>query len=170
MTRTRATPDHVARRLWEQAVRTSTLANANASALASELEETAAVRLLGDLEHGLSRWIGSEGYRVLLFDAARLTLPRYPALRSVLTVDGFRAATVSHARVATPAFAEGMVSLLVHFTERLGLIVGEEMALRLVDHAGAPPLGLRLEPHGGAPRRSGIVPIATPEARDDEAI
>jgi len=170
VTRTRATPASVARRLWEQAARTSTLANANTSVDANELAETAAVRLLGDLEHGLSRWIGSEGYRVLLFDAARLTLPMYPALRSVLTVDGFRAAPVSDARVAVPAFADGMVSLLVHLMERLGLIVGEEMALRLVDHAGGPPTGLRLEPHSGASRRSGVVPIATPEARDDEAI
>jgi hypothetical protein len=93
----------VALRLWEQEVRTSTLANVNASALVCELEETAAVRLLSDLE-------------------------------------------------------------------RLGLIVDEEMAVRLVDHAGGPPTGLRVEPHRGASRRSGIAPIATPEARDDEAI
>jgi len=93
---------------------------------------------LNDLEVALSRWIGSEGYRALLLNAGRLTLPAHPALSAVLTIDGFRPCTPREPSATTDSLASGVVALLEVLMELLGRIVGDEMAERLVDQAGAP--------------------------------
>jgi len=96
------------------------------------------MQLLNDVELLLSRWIGSEGYRALLLNAARLTLPLHPALSTVLTVPGCRPATPNDGPTTPDALASGVLALLVLLMELLGRIVGEEMAERLVEQAGAP--------------------------------
>ncbi|WP_411280970.1 hypothetical protein [Gemmatimonas sp.] len=155
MTRTNSTAGDVARRLWEQAARASTYANPYSNPHANDASGAAAMRLLSDLEVVLSRWIGSEGFRALLLNAARLTLPAHPVLSTVLTVDGVRG--VPHdAPAANDAIASGVVALLEVLMQLLGRIVGDEMAVRLIDQAGAP-----------SPR--GTVSIDTHEERNDQA-
>ncbi len=114
------------------------------------------MQLLNDVEVALSRWIGAEGYSALLLNAARLTLPAHPALGYVLTVGGFRTTPPHAAPRRSDALAIGVVALLEVLIELLGRIVGEEMAVRLIDQAGAP-----------SPR--GTVSNATHEKRDDQA-
>ncbi|WP_373059849.1 hypothetical protein [Gemmatimonas sp.] len=140
MTRTHSTADEVARRLLERATGAihPVFAFAGPYGLADDAAGAATMRLLNDVEMLLSRWIGSEGYRALLLNAARLTLPLHPALSTVLTVDGFRPAAPNDGPTTPDALASGMVALLVTLMELLGRIVGEEMAERLVEQAGAP--------------------------------
>lgn len=110
----------------------------NASANAISTAGAAATRLLHDLEVALSRWIGREGYSALLVNAARLTLPEHPVLETVLKTGGPGAATPSHDDAESDTLARGMTALLEILIELLGRIIGEEMAARLVDQAGAP--------------------------------
>ena len=152
VTRTHATAGNVARRLWTHAA--SAKAEAQPYAQAYDADGAAAVRLLHDVEVALSRWIGAEGYRALLLNAARETLPAHPALSTVLTIDGFRPATPQSGPSATDALGRGMVALLEVLMTLLGRIVGEELAERLVEQAGAPsrsigPAPLRAQRHSG---------------------
>ncbi len=145
VSRAQATARDVARRLWEY----GTSADTPVHPYAHETDATGAVamRLLNDLEVALSRWIGAEGYRALLLNAARQTLPAHPALNAVLTVDGFRPATPRNAAATTDALASGVVALLEVLMELLGRIIGDEMAVRLVDQAGAPHLSSEIARH-----------------------
>jgi len=114
------------------------LAHAHRYAHENDAACSSAMRLLNDVELLLSRWIGSEGYRALLLNAARLTLPLHPSLSTVLTVDGFRPARPNDGPTTPDALASGVLALLVVLMDLLGRIVGEEMAERLVEQAGAP--------------------------------
>jgi len=152
VTRTTATAGLVARRLWVHATTADTEppqyaqrpapadipADKPVASSVSDWDGASALLLLNDLEVALSRWIGAEGYRALLLNAARLTLPAHPSLSAVLTVDGFRPATSRSGRPAPDALASGMVALLEVLMTLLGRIVGQEMAERLVDLTGAP--------------------------------
>ncbi len=138
MSRTHATAHSVARRVWERATSAAPQSTSRSTSRANDDAGTTAMRLLHDLEVALSRWIGAEGYRALLLNAARLTLPAHPALSAVVTVDGFRATTPHAATAPTDAIGSGVVALLEVLMKLLGRIVGDEMAVRLVDQAGAP--------------------------------
>lgn len=114
---------------------------------------SAADDVLTELDAGLRRWIGAEGYAALLKRAVALTLPSHPALHVVpdLAIESASNNGVTY-RAADVALA--MIALLSNMMELLGRIIGPEMASRLVEHIGGP-----------SPR--GIVSKPTTDAHDD---
>jgi hypothetical protein len=118
----------VARRLW-----------ARTAADASTPGEVAAAaeRLCTQLRSGLGRWIGADGYRVLLDRALALVRPAHPALGglSCLGEDNPTTATAAQAYGAREV-AAGIVALVAALIELLGRIIGDEMAARLVEQTG----------------------------------
>jgi hypothetical protein len=104
-----------ARRVWTRAAGDSR---------GPEALTAAAEQLRSQLSTGLGRWIGAQGYRALLERAGELARTERSAL-------GAEEAAV------------GQVALLAALIELLGRIIGEEMAVRLVEQSGMPsPPGL----------------------------
>jgi hypothetical protein len=99
----------------------------------------AAARLCAQLSAGLGRWIGSEGYRALLDRALALARAEHPALGSLSYDRGEQPVTPADVRAHGPSkVAAGMVALVATLIELLGRMVGEEMAVRLVEQTGKP--------------------------------
>lgn len=119
-----------ARRLWERG---------GGSATSPEEVGAAAQRVCDELRDGLSRWVGAEGYRALLDRALVLSVTEHPVLNSISCHDGDVLAAVAAARTHGAAqLATGIVTLVSTLTELLGRIVGEEIAMQLVERAGTP--------------------------------
>ncbi len=138
---TKAATD-VARRLWAR----------GGGVTSSEDAGAATQRVCDDLRAGLSRWVGAEGYRALLDRALRLSTPEHPVLGSFSCHDGDALAAAAAARAHGAAeLAAGIVALVATLTELLGRIIGEEMALQLVEQAGTPgpAAGSSTERRGG---------------------
>lgn len=138
-------PAHAAaRRLWDRAV----------AASAPDGDAFAATdRVLADLEQGLRRWVGAEGYAALLQRATALTLPAHPALARIDDL-GLNPVPRLDTPVTDDAIRGGVVALLVALMELLGRIIGFEMAMRLVEQLGKP-----------SPR--GVVSTESEVARDE---
>lgn len=124
-------PD-AAQRIWWRAV--------GDSALQAEVAGSAN-RLCADLRIGMVRWIGGEAYRALLARALGETRPGHPALEG-LTCFGedepaIRAAVRKH---GADAMAAGMLAVLRAMIALLGRIMGDEMAVHLVEQNCAPSL------------------------------
>ncbi len=116
----------VARELWSAA-----------SAAASSPEEIAAAadRMLFQLRTGLGRWIGADGYRALFDRSLELAQAEQPALSVLARRDGDAVLTAAAVRAQGPEeLATGLMRLTAQIIELLGRIVGEEMAIRLVEH------------------------------------
>jgi hypothetical protein len=97
----------------------------------------AADRMCLQLENGLSRWIGLEGYKTLQDRAIHEVVEHHPALSKLSFGAGDEAA--NHAAVqehGAVEVADGMVALVAAVIELLGRIIGVDMALRLVEHWG----------------------------------
>jgi hypothetical protein len=123
-----------ARRLWARAV---------GDATAPEEVAAAAERTCTQLRAGLGRWIGADGYRALLDRALALALARaeHPALGDLPCLGGDLPATMAVVRAhGAGATAAGLVALVAALIELLGRIIGDEMALRLVEQIGMPSL------------------------------
>ena len=132
-----------ARRLWERR---------GGSATSPEEAGAAAQRVCDELREGLSRWVGAEGYRALLDRALVLSVTEHPVLNSISCHDGDVLAAVAAARTHGAAeLAIGVVTLVSTLTELLGRIVGEEVAMQLVERAGtpSPPAASRTESQRG---------------------
>jgi hypothetical protein len=148
MTESSAAPTEVAQLLWERAVGDSTTPEAVA---------VAAARMCTELRVGLSRWVGAMGYRALINRALLVAAPGHPALRSLSGHEGDEVADITGVRAFSAAdVAAAMVALLAALVELLGRIVGEEMAVRLVEQTvqQGKQTGLRLEPTGIQERES----------------
>lgn len=96
-------------------------------------------RLCGNLRIGMVRWIGGEGYRALLARSLGETRRGHPALAG-LTCFGddepaIRAAVRKH---GADAVATGLVAVLRAMITLLGRIMGEEMAVHLVEQNCTP--------------------------------
>ena len=108
------------------------------------VEEVAATaeRTCTQLQAGLARWVGTEGYRALLHRALLLARAEHPALGGLSCHGGDRPETTVAARAHSAAeVATGMVALVAALVELLGRIVGEEMAVELVNQAvGSAPV------------------------------
>jgi hypothetical protein len=154
MTRKPQASTEVARLLWARAAGEST---------SPEEVAAAAERICTQLREGLSRWVGTMGYRALLDRALALAGAEHPALRS-LSCGGSEPVTTADVRSeGASEVAAGMVALVAALVELLGRIIGEEMALRLVDQTGAPG-GKAREKVGPSPR--GVVSTETRGARN----
>jgi hypothetical protein len=130
MTPNSASATEAARRLWAR--------YADDEASAEELA-AAAKRLFSQLETGLARWVGAEGFRVLSGRALRQAQASHPALGDLPDSGRDVGAVVSAVRTnGAPKVAAGMITVIATLIELLGRIIGEEMAVRLVEQTGAP--------------------------------
>lgn len=114
---------------------------ARAAGSASVPDEVAvgAERMCTALRMGLGRWIGAEGYRALLDRALGLTCAEHPALYGLPCLGDDEMATEAAVRThGAGEVAAGLVALVVTLIELLGRIIGEEMAVRLVEQTGIP--------------------------------
>ena len=119
----------VARRHW-----------ARAAGDTNTLEEVAAAaeRTCTQLQAGLARWVGTEGYRALIDRALLLARAEHPALGSLSCHGGDEPVTTAAVRAHSAAeVATGVVALVATVIELLSGIVGEEMAVELVNQAVA---------------------------------
>ncbi len=119
---------------------------------APEEVAAAADRVCGQLRAGLARWVGSEGYRALLDRALGLAQADHPVLKSISCHEGDELAVLAAARFHGAAEVNaGMVALLAILIALLGRIIGEEMAVQLVEQTEATALrGVSSTEHQGA--------------------
>jgi hypothetical protein len=131
----------VARRHWARAVGdTST----------PEEVAAAAERTCTQLQAGLARWVGTMGYRALIDRALLLARAEHPALGSLSCHGGDEPVTTAAVRAHSAAeVATGMVALVATLIDLLSRIVGEEMAVELVNQAVA-----RLPWRGASPNQA----------------
>lgn len=115
---------------------------------ASEARAVAAA--CNHLYRGLSRWVGPDGCHALFARSLAEARTEHPALmqiqlraRSEPYVDGVAETIMAHGDAAT---GEGLESMLVRLIALLGRLVGDEMAMKLIEqtlaaseHAGATP-------------------------------
>ena len=121
------TATEVARRHWARAAGDTNM-----------LEEVAAAaeRTCTQLQAGLARWVGTEGYRALIDRALLLARAEHPALGCLSCHGGDEPATTAAVRAHSAAeVATGMVALVATLIDLLSRIVGEEMAVELVNQA-----------------------------------
>jgi len=113
-----------ARRLWAR--------DGTAPRTATELAEDAH-RVTGEVRRRLVRWIGSEGYQLLLQRALAQARTGYPVLAGV-TCDGGELRGLPETMQAheVPEVADGIEALFATLIDRLGRVVGPELAERLV--------------------------------------
>jgi hypothetical protein len=93
-------------------------------------------RALGQLHAGLVRWVGSAGYTALASRSLVIAAADQPVLRGLsgLGRDGpaIQAAAQEH---GVGQLRKGLMLLIATLIDLLGHIVGEEMAIHLVEHA-----------------------------------
>jgi hypothetical protein len=104
--------------------------------------DTAARAAASACEHlyrELSRWVGPDGCHALFTRALAQAQVEYPALgqiqlraRSEPYIDGVAATIMAHGDAAT---AQALQSMLVHLVELLGRLIGDDMAMRLIDRS-----------------------------------
>ncbi len=123
--RTDAAAD-AARRLWSRTTE---------GVRSPEESTAAAAQLCRVLSVSLGRWIGVEGYRALLGRALDIARVEHPVLDGV-------ACREDGARLTTPAFAAapaevaaGMEVLLAAMIDLLGRIIGDALAVRLIERS-----------------------------------
>jgi hypothetical protein len=103
---------------------------------ASAPEEVAAAaeRMGAELSAVLGRWIGAEAYRVLLERALVLARTEHPALGGLSRLGGDGPGATAAVRAqGSDEVAAGLMALVSGLIELLGRIIGEEMAVRLVE-------------------------------------
>ena len=128
MTQRSSAATAVARRLW---------ARAAGDTNSPEAVAAAAERTCTHLYTGLGRWIGTMGYRTLLDRALGLARAEHPALAGLACLGGDPPVTTATQPAHSAAeVAAGMVALVAALVELLGRIIGEEMAVRLVEQTG----------------------------------
>ena len=104
--------------------------------------DTAARAAASACEHlyrELSRWVGPDGCHALFTRALAQAQAEHPALeqiqlraRSEPYIDGVAATIMAHGDAAT---AEAFESVLVHLVELLGRLIGDDMAMKLIDRS-----------------------------------
>ena len=130
MTQSSAPSAEAAGRLWAR--------YAGDEASGEELA-AAAERLFTQLETGLTRWVGAEGFRVLRGRALRRAQAECPALAGLSDGGRDMRAVVSAVQAhGAPEVAAGMMCVIATLVDLLGRIIGEEMAVRLVEQTGTP--------------------------------
>jgi hypothetical protein len=103
----------------------------------------------------LSRWVGPDGCHALFTRALTQAQTEYPALaqiqlhaRSEPYIDGVAETIMA---CGDPATAEALESMLVHLVELLGRLIGDDMAMKLIERSlvpserGGPPSEARRE-------------------------
>jgi len=103
----------------------------------SDANARAASDACAHLYHELSRWLGPEGCHALFKRALAQTRRHHPALeqlqlraQSERYVEGIAEAIMAHGDAATSGALE---SLLTNLVELLGRLIGDDMAMRLIE-------------------------------------
>jgi len=99
----------------------------------------AAAAACDQLYRELSRWVGPDGCHALFTRALAQARTEYPALgqiqlraRSEPYIDGVAETIMAH---GDPATAEGLEAMLVHLIELLGRLIGDDMAMKLIERS-----------------------------------
>jgi hypothetical protein len=151
MTQRSAAATEVAQRLWQRVVGDSNT---------PEDVAVAATHMCTGLRVGLTRWVGTMGYRALIDRALLLARAEHPALGSLSCHGEEEPVTTATVRAHSAAeVATGMVALVTALIELLGRIIGEEMAVRLVEQ-----IGMKRETETPSPR--GVVSTESKGGRD----
>jgi hypothetical protein len=125
-----ASATEAARRLWARYAGDE----ATAEGLAAVSE-----RLFAELETRLARWVGAEGVRVLWGRALTLAQAGHAALGNLSDSQWGAGAVVSAVQAhGARQVAAGIMSVIATLIDLLGRIIGQEMAVRLVEQTGAP--------------------------------
>jgi hypothetical protein len=87
----------------------------------------------------LSRWVGPDGCHALFARALAETRPQYPALekiqlrpRSEPYIEGIADSIMAR---GDPETAEALESLLIRLVELLGRLIGDDMAMKLIERS-----------------------------------
>jgi hypothetical protein len=152
MTQRSPAATEVARRLWQRAA---------GKASAPEDVAVAATRMCTELRVGLSRWVGAMGYRALIDRALLLARAEHPALSSLSCHGGDEPVTAAVWAHSADEVATGMVASVAALVELLGRIIGEEMAVRLVEQ-----ISMKSETEGETPSPRGAVSTESKGGRD----
>ena len=127
MTRPSAAATRAARRLWAR----DAADPGTPGEVAADAE-----RVTGDVRTRLIVWIGSEGYHLLLQRALAQAGDAQPALHALSSDHGHVRGIPEAVRTHGPAkVADGIGAMLAALIDRLGRVVGAEMAERLVEPA-----------------------------------
>jgi hypothetical protein len=111
------------------------------SAAASEGSDAAAVtdEVFRHFANGLTRWFGPSGYHALFSRALAEAKSHHPALDNVRirsatepSLEGLAECVEQH---GTNAVTEGIIAMLMALVDLLGRLIGEDMALKLVDQS-----------------------------------
>ncbi|MCZ8204376.1 hypothetical protein [Gemmatimonas sp.] len=94
--------------------------------------------LLAQLDARLRRWIGAEGYGSLLSRSVAETLATHPVLATIPNLLNDETETSVDVTAESLAQREACIALLVTMMRQLGRIVGESMAIRLIEQSGTP--------------------------------
>jgi hypothetical protein len=114
-------------------------ARAAGDAKAPEEVAEATERVCTQLRADLGRWIGDEGYCALLNRALGLVRVEHHALGGLACLGGDEPATAAAVQANSAGeVAAGLVALMAVLIDLLGRIIGEQMAVRLVDQVGMP--------------------------------
>ncbi|MEO8199132.1 MAG: hypothetical protein ABI679_01300 [Gemmatimonadota bacterium] len=117
----------VAQQLWDR----EQVDHASPEAVAAVVE-----RVSGYLRIGISRWIGADGYRILMERALAEAEVNHPFLASLHSLGTHSNGTADVVRRKGAAEVEqGFVTLVGLMVDRLGRVVGDEMAGRLVEQS-----------------------------------
>jgi hypothetical protein len=99
----------------------------------------AAAAACDQLYRELSRWVGADGCHALFTRALAQARTEYPALgliqlraRSEPYIDGVAEAIMAH---GDPATAEALESMLISLVELLGRLIGDDMAMKLIERS-----------------------------------
>jgi len=99
----------------------------------------AAAAACDQLYRELSRWVGPDGCHALFTRALAQARTESPALeqiqlraRSEPYIDGVAETIMAH---GDPATAEGLEAMLVHLIELLGRLIGDDMAMKLIERS-----------------------------------
>jgi hypothetical protein len=99
----------------------------------------AAAAACDQLYRELSRWVGPDGCHALFTRALAQARTEYPALgqiqlhaRSEPYIDGVAETIMAH---GDPATAEALESMLVRLVELLGRLIGDDMAMKLIERS-----------------------------------
>lgn len=104
-----------------------------------ETAARAAAAACDHLYRALSRWVGSDGCHALFTRALAQARTEYPVLgqiqlraRSEPYIDGVAETIMAHGNAAT---AEALESMLVRLVELLGRLIGDDMAMKLIERS-----------------------------------
>ncbi len=106
---------------------------------AGENPARAAAAACDTLYRELSRWVGPDGCHALFTRALADTRTEYPALAQIQLraraepyIDGVAETIMAH---GDPATAEALESMLVRLVELLGRLIGDDMAMKLIERS-----------------------------------